>query len=340
MSHERYAIDGRRVVNLRGQKKWTQSILAEKSGIAHRKIVNIEHNRGSYDYETVSWLADALGVDVEKLIYACHFDWRAVPVLPTRPDHDQVAKAIRLDMRGRHREAATLCREVLERVAGSVGPREHVELQVRLISMLSNAGEHREALAECDALLARLASPPAGLAHVRRWVHYRRGIILRRLGRYEEAKETFLRLLAERDDGYVASLRHQLGVLEIVLAKSVTEHRAHHLQKAIDHLEIALRRWDEVGARVEGVPHRKGFTLLRLTEAYRRQGRTAVAFQTGFEALHWLAHHGCDRYVEEAKAELRELVRSLLGGGTHGDSNGGGPAPDPGSHNRPVPPGA
>ena len=307
MSLERCLIDGTRLKQCRRQKGWSQKTLARKAGIAVRKLLDIENNRGVYDRDTVSHLAKALGVDAEELVLERDIDWRAVPKLPTRAERDLVAKAIRLDMEGKHHEAVQLCRDVLERGNPAADKRlAYPELHIRLISILDNAGEHEKALAECETFLNKL---PAGLARESRWARYHRGICERRLGHLSQAGTIFLQLLSESDRGSVSVL-HQLGVLSIQLAKSDATRAARHLDEAVEYFKTVIRKWDELAARTKEVPHRKGYTLLRLAEVYGLQGRTDAAIEMCIEALTGLAWHHCRRYVEEASRELQRLIRS------------------------------
>lgn len=63
-----YALLGKRLAELRKQKKLTQEKLAEKTGLANNYISNIENNRSIPSLETLVKLCDALGVTPNEIL--------------------------------------------------------------------------------------------------------------------------------------------------------------------------------------------------------------------------------------------------------------------------------
>ena len=311
MAYKRIAIKGRKVRERRRAKRWTQKVLEKKSGIALTKIIAIEADRGTYDPITLTLLAQALDVDVEELVYSRDLDWRAVPDLPTRSECTTVARAIRLDMDGCHAEAAKLLKDLVEKAKGTRNaecyPRAYAEVRIRLLTFLDNAGLHDEALLECDAVLDSL---PSSMMFENRWLRYHHGIIHRRLEHYDLARSMFYALRATEDRTYWVCCEHQLAVIDIQLAKREPDprKRAQYLDDAVAHLQASMYAWNALAQRLSTAPHRKGFTLQRLAEAYELQERLDEAVDASIEAVKWLAWHHCRRYAEDAAVDLRRLI--------------------------------
>ncbi len=64
-----YAIIGSRIRELRKARKWTQEILAEKSGIEPSNISHIERAATKLSLQTLVSIANALEVSADDLLY-------------------------------------------------------------------------------------------------------------------------------------------------------------------------------------------------------------------------------------------------------------------------------
>ena len=64
-----YEVIGRRIRELRKEKRWTQEALAEKSGIEPSNLSHIERAATKLSLQTLVSIANALGVSADDLLY-------------------------------------------------------------------------------------------------------------------------------------------------------------------------------------------------------------------------------------------------------------------------------
>lgn len=70
MFDEKYKIIGINVLYYRRIKEWTQKDLADRSGVSRSRISDIECGKGPYNIESILLIAQALDVDILKLLSA------------------------------------------------------------------------------------------------------------------------------------------------------------------------------------------------------------------------------------------------------------------------------
>ncbi len=64
-----YSVIGKRIRKLRTEKKWTQAILAEMSGVEPSNISHIERAATKLSLPTLIAIANALGASLDEIVY-------------------------------------------------------------------------------------------------------------------------------------------------------------------------------------------------------------------------------------------------------------------------------
>jgi transcriptional regulator with XRE-family HTH domain len=230
MASESYLGNGRALRRLRKRRGWTQRQLvaatrACREDVALSTVKVIETGRRCVKRVTLERLAHTLGVEVERIL-GCKADWLrrlagwqlvggADTVYPW-----EVARALVHDMHGRHRLGA----DQLVRLIDELDPddpdgfRDRAALTFCLARVLSNGGRVQRALDLLDGVLGGRGVGCRRHSMLILWGQYLRGICLRRLGRYSEARATLQELVADELHG--AAALHQLGVLTYLQALS------------------------------------------------------------------------------------------------------------------------
>ena len=127
------------------------------------------------------------------------------------------------------------------------------------------------------------------------WALHLRGIVLRRLGRYDEARDALDRVArGSRLPGHPTSARHQLGIIDMELGD-------------LDEAEQEFLRCQ--GARGEGkYDHRRAYEHRRLGQIYALTGREAAARQAFDQAIAVSTASANQRYVDLTHQDILKFL--------------------------------
>lgn len=292
-----YIPHGAMIRAVREEQGLSQQDLADRAIIGLRTLGFVEKSERPITPDVAHSLADALGLSVRQIGDPV-ISWQWVPEL-TPSQQRKLSIAIRDDMGARHAKAVAQCREVLADVA-AVGTFENVAaVFVKLITFMDHAGDHQQALDELDSFFKHVTTQNHLASPQVHWALYHKGICLRRLMRYDEARQELLKLKIASPE-YEQAATYQLAVIDL---KQATESNN---RDAFDGLLCQFQQchddWLPLGT------HRHAYPLRRIGQLYAFVGNYRQALAYLLDALEIFARNHCDRYVQETRADIRELV--------------------------------
>jgi transcriptional regulator with XRE-family HTH domain len=297
MPHLMYLLDGARVRQLREASGLSQREFADRADIGLRTLSAVEGNARTVKADIATQIAEVLEKSLGELGEPV-VSWLWVPNLDP-PDQRKLTAAIRGDMRGEHAKAAERCRDVLL-AAEELGEFEvYAAVLVKLVTFLDHAGEHEQALDELDSFFVRVDTEHPTCHGEIDWARYHRGICLRRLERFDDARLDLQQLV---DDGgpYRQSALYQLVVVD--LEQALKDGARRLPVDLLDRLQECHDAW------IPQESHRHAFPLRRMGQWYAVNGQYRESCECFMKAIELFARHDCDRYVEASFKDMRKYV--------------------------------
>ncbi len=296
-NHVMYLPHGSKIRGLREGQGLSQKDLADRALIGLRTLSSIEKSKRTITPEVAHDLAVALGVTVGQICDPV-ISWQWVPELEPAQQR-KLSAAIKDDMQGQHAKAVAQCRELLAAVAKAGRFENFAAVFVKLITFMDHAGDHQQALDELDSFLQSAEEQNRSACLQVHWARYHRGICLRRLKRYDEAKNE-LQTLQNDSPEYEQAAAYQLAVADL---KQTTESGDHSsFVRLLTQFEQCHDAWSPLGT------HRHAYPLRRMGQVHALADNHRQALTCLLDALEIFARHHCDRYVEETRADIQELI--------------------------------
>lgn len=311
MQGDLYKLDGDRIQRLLDDQKWKQLKLKIRSRLSQRTIAYVMSG-GPVSCETALKVAAALDVPLVELgpRLAHSPRWSSIPQLSPKVYKKQksaMEEAVAADMKGHYRKAIQVAEAVLVSLDRSKDMEVYDAVFVRLLTFMDHAAE-RGASVKYEQIDQRIRDFERDYAQSEStsspWIRYQRGICLRKLRKWIDARTTIKILLVSKDKDLHMAAAHQLAVVDLDEAKTSKPQtkRTKLLSEARKRLKKCAVHWKKVGI------HRAGFSLRRLGELEQLSGDRKKALRHYLAALQIFAHHSCDRYAANTCRNIETLI--------------------------------
>jgi tetratricopeptide (TPR) repeat protein len=203
-------------------------------------------------------------------------------------------QAVCRDVDGDHRSAVDICRSLRELIRGS-RPELYATASVHLATFLDHKGpddDRRAALRVLEELLRHAPGAKRNRYGVKAWwALYQKGVLLRRLGRLDEACAVLEQVYAGPvSPDLKTSSCHQLGVIDL---------KKRRYKEAQAKFEACLRDWGD-----DPTNHRRVYEFRRLGEVYALQGDVEKARQAFGKGVVLARALRFTRYVKEIAQDM------------------------------------